>query len=487
MQETILIFAANPLDTEPLDLGEELRAIERALVQSQRRDAFDLRCCHAPRPQDLQEQLLRCRPGIVHFCGHGEGENGICLQNENSEIKLADSTALADLFQLCVRRFPIRCVLLNACYSEHQAAAIRAHVPCVIGMRAAIANKAAQAFSTGFYQAIGRGDEIESAFAMGRNAIQLELHGKDQQARMPVLVAASHPIDRERDFLREVLTTFQRKPALALLAQEDRMPLLDELEQGLQQRFGAGNVYHLSPSAGRRGDRYFNHLGKRLGFDNINDDADLEDALWDKLENDGSLCLLISRLEKGNPGHLRDFAGILRNLLEESGFHVLLCGGRELAELCFEDGSMSLLNSAHPMEWPEYGVSDLQQLYSQSGNELDPQTAAAMLARGGGHPALMQICFEKYQAGQKEAEWLPHLIREPGIVAMFTRLKKDPQAIRQVREWLQQEDLGAAQVYIQEPLLRRLYWQNLLTRRADRLVWRCAAIREIGWTVMVNC
>jgi len=54
--------------------------------------------------------------------------------------------SLAKLFKLFQEN--VECVLLNACYSEAQAAAIHQHIDCVIGMNQAIGDKAAIASPT---------------------------------------------------------------------------------------------------------------------------------------------------------------------------------------------------------------------------------------------------------------------------------------------------------------------------------------------------
>jgi hypothetical protein len=68
----------------------------------------------------------------------------------------------------------VKCVILNACYSEIQANAIADHIPYVIGMSQAIGDKAAIAFSTGFYKALGAGCTFKEAYRFGCLEIQLE-------------------------------------------------------------------------------------------------------------------------------------------------------------------------------------------------------------------------------------------------------------------------------------------------------------------------
>jgi hypothetical protein len=86
--------------------------------------------------------LLDYEPQIVHFSGHGGGEQGLALEDEAGQAQLVSADALARLFKLFEGK--VECVLLNACYSEVQAEAICQHVNYVIGMNQAIGDKAAR-------------------------------------------------------------------------------------------------------------------------------------------------------------------------------------------------------------------------------------------------------------------------------------------------------------------------------------------------------
>ncbi|MEL6813459.1 MAG: hypothetical protein AAFP03_01435 [Cyanobacteria bacterium J06598_3] len=87
-------------------------------------------------------------------------------------MKLVSGPSLARLFKLFKEK--IECVLLNACYSEVQAAAIHQHIDCVIGMNQAIGDLAAIEFAVGFYDGLGAGHSYSDAFEFGVSAIDLE-------------------------------------------------------------------------------------------------------------------------------------------------------------------------------------------------------------------------------------------------------------------------------------------------------------------------
>lgn len=170
----ILILAANPQNTDRLRLDEEVREIQAALEESRNRDQFEVITRWAVRVDDLQKALLDYNPQIVHFSGHGSGDSGLMLEDQIGQACMVSTTALAKLFSLF--QDTIRCVCLNACYSEVQAEAIHAVIPFVVGMNQPIGDKAAIKFAQGFYRAIGANRSIEEAYQFGCNAIDLQHH-----------------------------------------------------------------------------------------------------------------------------------------------------------------------------------------------------------------------------------------------------------------------------------------------------------------------
>ena len=170
MAKTILILAANPKDTPSLRLDEEIREIDDGLQRAKKRDEFILKQKLAVRPIDVRRAVLDHRPNIVHFCGHGSGEEGLAFEDESGQAKLVGTEALSGFFELFVPG--LECVVLNACYSEVQAEAIAKHIPYVVGMKRKIGDEAAIEFATAFYDALGAGESFEFAFKLARNAIE---------------------------------------------------------------------------------------------------------------------------------------------------------------------------------------------------------------------------------------------------------------------------------------------------------------------------
>lgn len=168
---TILLLAANPSSETRRALDREVREIDQRLRGSEQRDAFRIDHAWAVRTSDLQACLLRYRPTIVHFSGQGSAAGELLLEDGAGRAAAVSTAALAGLFRVLGRE--IRCVVLNACFSEPQARAIAEHVDCVVGMSGAMRDDAAFAFAGAFYQALGFGEDAQTAFELGCSQIEL--------------------------------------------------------------------------------------------------------------------------------------------------------------------------------------------------------------------------------------------------------------------------------------------------------------------------
>ena len=201
-KHTILFLAANPQvttnsDRHVLALEEEARAIREELERGGHRDRFEFATRWAVRPLDLLRELNRLRPSIVHFSGHGTGDDrapdarlrrditaeaagggvkaaqsGLYFLDSQGRPKLVPTEALQEAFGAAGSM--VKLVVLNACYSDVQADALLAHVDCVVGMAGAILDAAAIAFACGFYGALGEGLSATVAYRQGCAAISMQ-------------------------------------------------------------------------------------------------------------------------------------------------------------------------------------------------------------------------------------------------------------------------------------------------------------------------
>ncbi len=165
-REKILILITNP----QRDVQLSPITIEGTIRGSANHDKFQLQQRKTVSIKDLQNALSEMQPRIVHFCGQGNGSEGLVLRDNEGQV--VSTQAIADLFQQFTG---VECVLFNTCYSQVQGEAIVQHINHVIGMGKDFRGDAAIAFVDRFYQALSDGKTIESAYELGWKQIQSKL------------------------------------------------------------------------------------------------------------------------------------------------------------------------------------------------------------------------------------------------------------------------------------------------------------------------
>jgi len=177
----ILFMCANPDDTERLKVNKESERIKEALENAVHRNEILFVTNMAATPTNMIRYLLNEKPSFVHFSGHGS-EEGLYVEDEEGISKPIPGNALDLIF----KNFKdVECVFFNSCYSEAQAKVLMKYIPHVIGMRQAVKDRAANAFSVGFYQAIGAGQDIKPAFDIGLASMIIEDPGQDVAVILP--------------------------------------------------------------------------------------------------------------------------------------------------------------------------------------------------------------------------------------------------------------------------------------------------------------
>ncbi|MEH2086812.1 CHAT domain-containing protein [Nostoc sp.] len=194
-------MASDPSDAARLHLGQELRDIREKLQLAKQRDKFVLESREAVRPGDITQAIFDVDPQIIHFSGHGTSTGELCFEDVLGKVQPVKPEALAALFELVAKQ--VNCIVLNACYSEIQAKAIVQYVPYVIGTNQAIGDKAAIAFSVGFYKALGANRTIEQAYKFG--CVEMQLQGIPEHLT-PVLYIQKNSAMQERESATSITT-----------------------------------------------------------------------------------------------------------------------------------------------------------------------------------------------------------------------------------------------------------------------------------------
>ena len=241
MATKILLLSANPVDTSRLRLDTEFKRIKQCL---QNKDSFQIELSLAASSQDIRRDVSKGKPDFVHFSGHGEGKKGLIVENEQGGGQFLSTKAIGEFLALFSK--DIRCVLLNACYSEHQAEAIVQHIDYVIGMNDAIGDEAAIEFSVAFYESLTLDTSIPRAFEIACKSLDLQ-NLKD--ADKPVLL-------QKPELQTAYQNTFQFDAFISYAPEDDDddkwvKTLSTNLQAGLEKELKAESAFCFVPPSQR--------------------------------------------------------------------------------------------------------------------------------------------------------------------------------------------------------------------------------------------
>lgn len=183
--ETVLFLGSDPFDKPRLRLDSEVREIQGALLSSGLRDRIRFEIRLAVTPTDIARSISMSQPTIVHFSGHGSS-GFLGLQDERGRSIMLHAKTFLDIVLPFYNR--IRCIILNAAYSQSLARELSARIEFAIGMPPNLSDSAAVAFAAGFYQAIGNGKTIPESFNIGCSRIRLT---RPDVHTMPILFSRS--------------------------------------------------------------------------------------------------------------------------------------------------------------------------------------------------------------------------------------------------------------------------------------------------------
>ncbi|MGH0328227.1 CHAT domain-containing protein [Sinorhizobium meliloti] len=172
----VLFLAANPLDEgrlkidkEASDLKEQLALVRDATI------AVDVEHAWAIRTDQLQREVLNAKPEVLHFSGHGD-TGMLIFEDAAGKAVEVSGEALAGLIELMPT---IRCVVLNACFSDSVSKLVAPHVEAVIGCDVSIGDTAAILFTRAFYRALAHGEPFQRSFELAKNDLNLNGQGKE--------------------------------------------------------------------------------------------------------------------------------------------------------------------------------------------------------------------------------------------------------------------------------------------------------------------
>lgn len=242
----VLALATNQLDLAYVRLGDELREIENKAQMGPFGHSFEFNLKSAVRASDLDMALLKHKPHIAHFTGHGKPEQKIILEDDAGQIKHVGIAELTGIVRTL--KDNLRIVFFNVCYSKPFAEAMVQEIDYAIGMEGAIEDDAAIKFAAAFYQTLAFGRSVQEAFDLAKHLAKskepelLVRQGVDAtqpfinqlQASKPVSVHQQEDSKRLRAMLQRLIDGIANEEDRLTIQRQmiDGKVLLDEIESG---------------------------------------------------------------------------------------------------------------------------------------------------------------------------------------------------------------------------------------------------------------
>ena len=167
----VLMFAANPLDGKRIWLEEEQREIRNRLkLISGAKFELELSVNVSARATDILTNIINSKADVVHFSGHGDPA-GLVFQDDRGNGRIVDPSLLAQ--HLGTMAAPLRCLVLNACFSAEIASAFEPYAAVIIGCDGSIDDDAAITFASAFYVAMASGHDFGDCFEIAKREVEM--------------------------------------------------------------------------------------------------------------------------------------------------------------------------------------------------------------------------------------------------------------------------------------------------------------------------
>ncbi len=202
----ILLVAANPRGSRPLELADEQRRLKESFGELR---GVEFVTPLRPTSESIMDALAASPCQVVHFMGHGDfdpetGQGLLKLEHEDRSANLVKSDTLKNILQPPGTEMP-QLVFLNACrtattsrtgavhpFGSVAASLVASGIPAVVGMQFPIVDGTAIKFARKFYERLAKGDPVDMATAFARNMLFVD--GNGEWATPVLMLRPSHGI-----------------------------------------------------------------------------------------------------------------------------------------------------------------------------------------------------------------------------------------------------------------------------------------------------
>jgi hypothetical protein len=163
----LLTLLSNPDTDVKLRMDREVKTIMSCINQKVAHD-FDCKAYSAINIEELAGLVLKERPEIIHFCGHGSKKT-LTFEDSQGNGTSIGSDALCDIFSEVSE--DVTLLILNACDSGLLAKRLSSYIPFTVGFPGKVADQVSESFSRSFYESLSGGLSVPAAFKVARATI----------------------------------------------------------------------------------------------------------------------------------------------------------------------------------------------------------------------------------------------------------------------------------------------------------------------------
>lgn len=158
----VLMVSASPETEARMRSDREFMRIIERVNGTPMRDHIRFEQIPAARFDDLSTALMRHAPHVLHISAHGAADGSLLFEDGSAGSRTVSKRRLLALLKAL--RDNLRLVVINACHSQQLACDIPPAIDLAVGMSDVVADRAAIAFSVAFYESLGFGKPVETAF-----------------------------------------------------------------------------------------------------------------------------------------------------------------------------------------------------------------------------------------------------------------------------------------------------------------------------------
>lgn len=221
-----LYLSASPNDQQKLRVDKEFREIYEKVD----RNSFEMISVSGTQASDIQAEVLKNNPDIVHFSGHAFFDE-MLFENSAKESQRVPKNAIVNFFNNLDKKPQL--IFFNACRTAENLESLSRIIDFVVVTQRDVFDDTAIIFATKFYEFLSLGKTVETAFNHAMNEPEILSITRQEKREASFNPDKNKPDIKSSSAETEVYKLFMRGENRSLLFPEekDEEKIVDSAEQ----------------------------------------------------------------------------------------------------------------------------------------------------------------------------------------------------------------------------------------------------------------